>query len=529
MNSTNSTHSEKPGGAIAGRLAGLEYFSVSDYRKLLWRRKSMIAAFTLATGSIVALVAYKLPNLYQASTTIMVDPGKVPESYVKSTATIDANQRLAILREQILSDTRLGQVIDEMGLYQGLKATKTPDEVVNLMRNNIAIDATTTAPPARALKAFNVSFTAGSAALAARVSNRLASLFIEENMKVREQQVMGTASFFDSQLQKAKQEVDEKARKLAELKAHYAAELPEAQNLHLQALTTAQLALREEADATSRAEQQKASLQTMLAASPDVVNLDASGSGSNTGLEAQLERLQAEMDQLRSHYGPNYPDVLSKSADIESLEQKIKKMTDQGKSDSTTTKHHNPAIESQIAQAEEQIRKHEARQAELQSQIKFHVAAIGGVPAVQEQVAAATNDLTVASDRYKRLEDRKFGADMFSDVEARQQGERFVLLDPAQPPEHPTTPNRVAIDSIGAGAGLVLSLVIVALLELLDPAIKTEREILERLKAPILGEIPFLTTRSGNRRRRWRSVLAATGSLLLALGYAGVLFASFRK
>jgi succinoglycan biosynthesis transport protein ExoP len=516
-------------GAIAGRLAGLEYFTLRDYRKLLWRRKAMIAAVTLTVALVVSLVAYRLPNLYQASTTIVVDPGKVPESYVKSTATIDANQRLAILREHILSDSRLGQVIDELGLYRGLRATKTPDEIVNLMRNNIAIDATTTAPPARALKAFNVSFTAGSAVLAAKVSNRLASLFIEENMKVREQQVMGTANFFDSQLQKAKQEVDEKAQKLAELKARYASELPEAQNLHLQALTSAQLALREEADATTRAEQQKTSLQALLAASPDVVNLDAGGEGANTGLEQQLERLQAEMDQLRSHYGPNYPDVLSKAADIQSLQQKIKKKAEQGKSDSSVTKHHNPALESQIGQVDEQIRKHEARQNELRSQIKFHVGAISGVPAVQEQVSSATNDLTIASERYKRLEDRKFGADMFSDVEARQQGERFVLLDPAQPPDHPSTPNRQVIDSIGAVAGLVLSLVLVALLELLDPAIKTEREVRERLKAPILGEIPFLTTTSVNRRRRWRSVLAATGSLLLAVGYAGVLFVSFRK
>ncbi len=162
---------------------------------------------------------------------------------MKSTATIDANQRLAILQERILSDTRLGQVADELGLYRNMKATKTQDQIMTMMRSKITIDSTTTAPPARALKSFNVSFTSPNAAVAAKVSNRLASLFIEENLKVREQQVMGTADFFDGQLQKAKEEVDEKAQKLAELKAHYAAELPEAQNLHLQALTSAQTGL----------------------------------------------------------------------------------------------------------------------------------------------------------------------------------------------------------------------------------------------------------------------------------------------
>jgi hypothetical protein len=148
---------------------------------------------------------------------------------------------------------------------------------------------------------------------------------------------------------------------------------------------------------------------------------------------------------------------------------------------------------------------------------------------VQEQVSAATNDVAVASDRYKHLEDRKFGADMFSDVEARQQGERFVLLDPAQPPDRPTSPNRAVIDGIGAAAGLIVSLMVVALLELSDPSIKTEREVRERLRAPIFGEIPRFVTQSGNRSRLLWSVLATTGNLLLAVGYVGVIVVSLRK
>jgi uncharacterized protein involved in exopolysaccharide biosynthesis len=434
----------------------------------------------------------------------MVDPGKVPESYVKSTATIDANQRLSILQEQILSDTRLGQIADEMGLYRNLKGKQAQDRIMGMMRKKITVEVTTAPPPAKTLKAFTVMFAAQSPVVAAKVSNRLASLFIEENINVREQQVLGTANFFDAQLQKAKQEVNDKAQILSSLKSKYAAELPEAQNLHLQALTSSQLALREEVDATNRAEQQKTTLQAQLASAPNVVDLDASGSTGATGLEGQLDRLKAEMDQLRSHYGPNYPDVLIKAAEIAGLKKKIQDLGAQGKPDaSLTTKHQNPALENQIAELDQQIRKHEARQAELQSQIKFHVAAIGGVPAVQEQVSAATNELAIASDRYKRLEDRKFGADMFSDIEARQQGERFVLLEPAQPPDAPVSPNRPLISAIGAAAGLMLSLFVVAVLELTDASVKTKREVVDRLKVPVFGEIPRLGTSNAVRRRFW--------------------------
>jgi succinoglycan biosynthesis transport protein ExoP len=527
MTSTNAATAVKQERKATGLVGGLEYYTLRDYRMLLWRRKWTITSVTLSIALLVSVVAYRLPNEYQATSVIMVDPGKVPESYVKSTATIDANQRLAILQEQILSDTRLGQIIDELGLYRGLKATKTQDAIVSLMTKKIAVEATTTAPPARALKSFNVSFTAPTAVLAAKVSNRLASLFIEENLKVREQQVLGTADFFDRQLEKGKQDLDEKAQKLAQLRAHYATQLPESQNLHLQALSSAQLELREETDAVSRAQNQKAYLQSLVASSPSVVDLDNTGSTANTGLEEQLERLQGEMDQLRTRYGPSYPDVLSKAADIESVKQKITELEKQGKAPATSGKH-NPAVEGQITQVDEEMRRHQSRQAELESLIKFHEAAIQSIPGAQEQLTAATNDLAVTSDRYKRLEDRKFGADMFSDVEARQQGERFVLLDPAQPPEHPSFPNRPLIDGIGAGAGLAIALFLVVMLEIFDSTVKTERELRERLKAPVLGEIPRLSTKSQNRRRRLWAALAATVNLVLALGYGGLLVVALR-
>lgn len=509
-------------------LAGLEYYSFRDYRKLLARRKWTMVSVGLTIALGVSIWAYLSPNIYQASTQIVVDPGKVPESYVRSTATIAANERLAILEEQILSTTKLGQVIDEFGLYRGLKATKTEDDIVGLMKKQITVEPTTTAPPARALKTFTVSFRAQSPVIAAKVANRLASLFIEENLKVREQQVAGTAEFFDHELEKAKQDLDEQAQKLEQLRVRYSADLPESQNLHLQALTAAQVAMQGEADAASRARDQRASLQTLLASSPNVVDLDSNGGTAGSGLQEQLERLRGELDQLRSHYGPSYPDVLSKQADIKNVEQKIAELQKQGKLDAASSKIHNPAIEGQIAQLTEEIRKHEAREAELQSQVKFHESAIERVPGAQQELAAASNDLTIASDRYKRLEDHKFGADMFSEVEARQQGERFVLLEPAQPPEHPAEPNRLLIDGLGAVAGLGIGLILVLALELLDSTVKTERELQDRLMAPILGEIPPLSTKSNKRRRRLGAVLAATGNLALAAAYVGFLAAAFK-
>lgn len=511
-------------------IGGLEFYTFHDVTKLLSRRKWFIGAVMFAVALGTAVATYFIPNLYQASTLIMVDPGKVPENYVKPTATLDANQRLALLQRQILSDTKLGEVIDELGLYHAMRSRKPLTDLVSVMRTNIDVKTTTSAPPARTLEAISVSFTAQSAAVAASVSNRLASLFIEENLKVREQQVVGTAEFFQSQLQKAKQELDEKSLTLAQLQAQYANELPESQSLHLQALGAARLSLREEQDAVNEAQQQRTSLESRLANSPTVVNLDATGNAASAGLDEELARLEGEMEQLRSHYGPNYPDVLSKAAEIQAVKNKMDASGSRVSSaPGKGSKVSDPAIESQISGLDEQIRKHEAREAELTSQINFHQAVLQHVPAAQEKLTAASNDVAAATDRYKRLEDRKLGADMFSDVESRQEAERFVLLEPAQAPEKPVSPNRLLIDAIGLGAGLVFALVLVCVREIASPAIKTEREISERSGVPILGAIPRLASKSETRRRHVWTALAAAGNLLLAVGFCSVLAASLKK
>lgn len=528
MNSNGMTKLTNDTGAM--RLSGLEFYSVADYRTLLLRRKWVILTITLTVACLVAAVVFRIPGQYLAKTTIMVDPGKVPDSYVKSTATIDANQRLSLLQAQILSTTRLSQVIDELHLYEPLKSSTGREEIVARMRKDIAVIPVTLVAPAKELQAFDISYTSHSPILAAQVADRLASLFIEENLKVREQQVMGTVDFFNHELETAKNDLSQKAEKLAALRAQYFAELPESQAWHTQALTSLQLEMRSEMDAVSSAQQQRLYLESMLAETPTVVNLDNSA-GDTAELEEQLERLQQEMDQLRERYGPSYPDVLSKQADIDKVQQQIKEMTAAAKGAKPATgnrKHHNPVIESQIAQLENEIKERGARETKLKSQIAYHESILERAPAAEQELSSATNDYNDTADRFKRLEDHKFSADISSDVETRQKGERFVILEPAQPPAHPSAPNRPLLDLIGLMGGLFLSLFIVVALEVIDSTVKTQRELVQRLNASILGEIPWRSTKATKKRSWAMAGLAAGGNLALAVAYAGLLVSAMR-
>lgn len=514
-----------------GEFFGLEHYRFHDYKQLLNRGKWVIVSVTLVIALVVSIVSSILPNKYKATTVILVDPSKVAESFVQSTATISAAERLGLLQEQILSNTKLSQIIDSMGLYSDLKKTKTQDEILLQMRKDILVEPITFNN--RDLQAFKISFISNNAETAARVANRLASLFIDENMRTREQQVLGTAEFFQRELEEAKQNLAEKANKMEALRTKYASELPESQTVHVQALASLQLELRGEMDGVSRAQQQKVYLQSLLASTPPVVDLDTSSTeDGSSGTRQQLAQLETRLDQLRSRYGPEFPDVKKVQAQVDDLKAQIK---EEEKSASSVPKpqpvatRHNPVIESQVAALNEEIENHQKHERDLQSQIAYHESKLEGAPAAAGQLAAAQREYQTAEADYQRLQEHKFAADVSSDVENREKGERFLIIEPATSPAKPYAPNRLLIDLLGFVAGLPCSVFIVLGLEVINTTVKTRRELTARLAVPVLAEIPWIQTDFRKRGHFMREALAWTGNVMLALGYLAFVAIAFRR
>jgi polysaccharide chain length determinant protein (PEP-CTERM system associated) len=516
----------------ASSFAGLEYYAIRDYWRMLLRRKWFILVGTFAIAFATAAVVYFLPNEYKATTVILIEPQKVPNSYVNSTVTESSAERLAGLREQILSATRLNQVIDEMGLYKQLKNKMGPEQVVQKMQKDISVEpaSVSTHHGEKVVGAFSVSYTNSNPVVAAQVTNRLASLFIEDNIKDREQSVLGTADFLTKEVEDAQRDLKAKEDQITELKTKGAGELPESQVIHVQALNTLQTDLQSERDAIDRDQQQKSSLQASLASSPSVVNLDAQESPAVTSLETEKAQLQDEVDQLRKRYGPSFPDIVKRRSQIKDLDTRIdeakKKETVKGQP--APLKERNPVIQSQIAKVDEDIQKRQEHQQELENQIAFHQQKLQQIPLFEQRMSSVTRDYQGAEDHYKLLLERKFSADMAQDLEVRQKGERFEVLDPAQVPYKPDSPDRPMINWIGLGAGFVISLIVGFALEILNPSVKTEREVVGQLGMPVFGEVPWLPTKANNRQKRLRALYAFVGTAILAAGFAVIMVVTSR-
>ena len=213
---------------------------------------------SLAGFTVVLL----MPDRYKATTTILVDPQKVSEKYVSPTVNSDPGQRLTTITQQVLSSTRLQQIIDDMHLYPELRGKISREELIDLMRKDITI--TVKQGSSSGLSAFTIEYEGRQRQQVAQVANQLAASFIEWNVKSREQQSQDTTEFLDAQLKEAKQNLEQQEARLSAFKMRHLGEMPEQQPANMQALTQLQGQFQANADALNRLEVERTLLSRGL-------------------------------------------------------------------------------------------------------------------------------------------------------------------------------------------------------------------------------------------------------------------------
>ena len=489
---------------------------IRDYLKMSKRRKWWIGLTTLAVFLSALVLAIRLPNTYRAETVILVDPQKVPDSYVASTVSSSIADRMTTMQQQVMSPSRLQRIVDEMGLYPELRGQKTTEDIIRIMQGATAIEVL--APGERRLSAFRIAFHGRDPVITAKVCNRLAALFIEENLQVRAQQFTGTAEFLESELQNTKQQLEVKERELGRIKSTFVLDLPESKQYHLEALTSLRTQLQTHVDRVSRAQQEKVYMQSLMVTANPTVDLDA---GAALGLSASatpLQRLEQQLASLRARYGPNYPEVRKLQSQVDEIK---KNATETGQLTPAIQEgsggrrgSRNPVLEAQLQKLDQEIDESTKAQAQLRDRINFHVSKLERVPIFEQQISGLMRDYDTLRTHYNSLLDKKLSAEMASELEARQKGERFVILDPAQVPQKPFSPNRTLLALAGLVGGLLAGICLAIMVEMTDQSVRTEDEVARILGKPILGDIPRISTPQQRRRDILRALSAITATVV---------------
>jgi len=487
-------------------MIGHRQLNFDDYTEILRRRWWIVLIPTLVLGVGAYAGSLFLPDQFTSRTLVLVEQQKVPNEYVKSVETGDISQRLGTMQEQILSRTRLQPIIDKFGLFKKDKGKVAMEDLVDRLRKSIEIFPIQSLVTTRngELPGFTISFTGNDPRLAQQVCAEITSMFIEENLRLRELRAEGTTDFLKTQLELAKRNLDEQDAKLAGFKQRYIGSLPGNEQTDMSLMTGLSSQLDAVTSQLNRAQQDKAYMESLLAQQVATWQASQTGGGTPHGelLEKQLADLRDLLASLEAHYTESHPDVIKVKERIAALEQKIKDNAAPAngtvQAQDTTERPEPPEIQKirfQIHQLEVLTREKTREQSRLRGQVGIFQARLSMSPVVEQQFKELTRDHETALEFYNTLLAKKSESEMATSLERRQQGEQFRVMDPPDLPEKPSFPNRPAIAGGGLGFGFALGIGIILLLEFRDRTLRTESDVEQMLRLPTLAMVPLINDR----------------------------------
>ncbi len=503
-------------------MLGHRELTIDDYLEIL-RRRYWILLLTAILGSVGAyLFSRTLPNEYESHTLVLVQQPKVNQRFVTPIVSEQLNERLEIMREQILSKAQLEPVVEQFHLFEKAMPASSLDSRVRTLRNSVSV--TPVQPlvqsPWAGIPGFTVNVVLNDPRLAQQVCSQITSMFLDENARWRAQAAQDTTDFLSKQIDDAKHALDEQDAKLTAFKLRYLGKLPDeaATNMNLLASYSGQLGAI--ADSINRTQQDKVYLESQL--SQQLEAWKATRSGNNLlSLEEQLAGMRNKLLLMQARYTNDYPDVIKLKSDIAHMEAKVKAAKAESADGSTTSSSDTPAyaeppqiqqLRRQLRQYDEMIKEKTKEQAALQRRIGDYQSRVQLSPLVQQKFTELTRDYQTALEFYRNLLTKKAQADMGADLQRRQQSEDFRVIDPASFSATPSAPKRPLYAGGGAAVGLLLGMGIALWLELRDKLIRTERDVEFYLQAPTLALVPVVEKKGGLRKKFLPANLAGEGN-----------------
>ena len=492
---------------------------VERYLDILRRRHLHLLVPFFLTWLIVWGSSWVLQPLYKSSTQILVEQPTMPSNYVSPNVTDNVQTRLQSITTQILSRTRLLLIIDKLHLYGDPQGTLSDDKRVERMRKDISIELVRDTRN-NEITAFKISYSSPDPRIAQQVATEIKDLFINENLKVRQQESEGTTKFIEDQLEAARVQLSQQEAKVKAFEGGHEGALPSQQTSNLTILGGLQTQLQNEQDSLNQSKQQRIYIQALVDE-----NRAARGGlrpdGTPTGLvevDQQLERLRAQLVDLSSRYTDEYPDVLKLKAQIaktQRLRDELAANPRKASENASATRDAEGAgptsalaqLQGQLKANQAEIANREQRIAELQQRINEYQARLNEAPSTEQQLDEVTRGYEQSKAIYDDLLKKKNSSEMATDMEQMQQGEHFTVLDPPSLPVKPDFPNRLKFCGIGLGLGLVIGAIVVAGFEFADDQVHNEADLKAMLPMTILSEIPEVIRPSDQARSKRRLVL----------------------
>lgn len=477
-------------------MLGHRSLNLEDYVSILKRRWWIIAIPAVIAPVIAVGITFLLPATYQSQSLVLIDQQKVASSFVQSVVSEDLNSRLASMQQQIESRSSLEPIVTQYNLYASEHLSM--DARVEKARNSIQVEAITSdLARANGLPGFRIFFTANDPHTAQQVCQQITSLFTGENLRLREQAAEGTTDFLKEQIDQAKNTLDDQDAKLAAFQSAHPGNLPGDEGTNESLLNTLNTQLEATTQQIQQLEQNQSVYEAMLAQQSQPSASSSATTQTPQAEQTELDRLVAERDDLTTRYQPDYPGVKSVNRKIADLQAQMAKEAAAPPPTPSAPAANRPepvsvqTLRAQLSGIRLAIQDKRKIQDQIAQQIRSYQGRIESSPQVEAQYKELTRDSESALAFYNGLLAKMNQAQMETDLEHRQQGETFSLLDAANFPDAPTFPKPSVFAAGGLGAGVFLGLLIIAVLEFRDTALRTERDVWAFTQLPTLAVIAW--------------------------------------
>jgi len=470
----------------------------AGYIAIAVRRKWLIAGCILLSLASAWMLCQVLPKSYRSSTLILVENQKIPERYVQGVVSGSVQDKVSMVQQQVLSRTMLSEVIQEFDLYSNKDGKVNIESAIRKMRNSVRVET----KGGLRVDSFSISFAHEDPVIAKRVVERLAAQFIEQNLRIREEFVEGASDFLEEELNASKKELETKEQAISQFKHMYMGELPGQLETNLRALDRLQAEIASLQESVPKLTEQVAMVEKDISEykTRGVVRRPgvASGSpsqGSGDALHVRLKQLERQLTSLLAQYKDTYPDVIQTKEEIARVKAQLllQPIPRERAAKQNTRTEFDPYLSHLVRQRDE-IRLEMATLKDRQRRLSEQVRAIEGhverTPAREQELMVLVRDYDNLQRNYQSLLDKQLNAKVAGNLERRQKGEQFRIIDPANLPGDPESPDRFKIMlaglvlGCGVGCGLALAL------EQGAPAFHQAEEVEKLLGFPVLATIP---------------------------------------
>jgi len=490
------------------------------------RRRALLVASV--AGSVFLLsfwVAMALPNEYSSTAVLLVQPQTVNDRLVEAGLNeSDLNTRLTQMTAEILSRGRLSVMIDDLDLYPELREEMMREELIDYMKSKITVAAVEaelqgTKAQARdqAVNTFRITYRAEDPRVAARVAQRLAEDFTEKHIEARVDLTQKSLQFISGEEERLIRLIGAVEKEIADVKDANPGQLPEnfASNQRL----------RERLTLTLQSAMEKRDLlrgdYTFWENQMRLMDDDGNGGPTDEESERRMQEIELALGELRSRgFTDRHPDVVSLRQELAVLEGSHELAAQEEASAEPRRSYEFLRMDAERKRAALRLSAANADVKAIQEQIDEVEDRLGATPRVAEQLDALDRGYEQLGNSLNAFSNLSMKARVQADLERRQLGEQFRILEDAYASSRPISPQRPLIIVLGFVLGIGIGLAVGILVESLDSSFHGPRELQTTLSLPVLASIPSIMLESDRleqRRRAIRNLVAAGAITLICL------------